>query len=102
MAPEQWLQHGGTFTAGEAQYADLNGDGKADLIYQGKLGQIWESLSTGSGFTPAQEVSHFDGAFQSGEFKLADVSGDHHADLVMQTLSNQFLLALNGSDFHIV
>jgi frataxin-like iron-binding protein CyaY len=97
-----WVQHGGSFVAGEAQYADLNGDGKADLLYQGKADQAWESLSTGTGFTAPVEIAHFDGTFQAGQFKLADVSGDHRADFLMQTLSNQFLLSLNGADFHVV
>jgi Bacterial Ig-like domain len=43
--PLPWIKHGGTFQAGEAQYADLNGDGKADLIMQGLDDTFWVSLS---------------------------------------------------------
>jgi hypothetical protein len=34
-APKMWVGHGGGFEAGRAQYGDLDGDGSADLIYQG-------------------------------------------------------------------
>ena len=44
-------EHGGAYSDGEAQYVDLNGDGKADLIFQGPDNLFWVSLSTGAGFT---------------------------------------------------
>jgi N-acetylneuraminic acid mutarotase len=43
----------GQFVNGQAQYADLNGDNNADLIFQGGDNTFWISLSTGTGFTPA-------------------------------------------------
>jgi hypothetical protein len=46
--PQPWVKHGGTFQAGEAQYVDLNGDRKADLIMQGLDNTFWASLSTGN------------------------------------------------------
>src|SRR5205823_3524021 len=46
-APVQWVQHGGSFTAGQAQYADLNRDGLADLILQSNDNRFFVSLSTG-------------------------------------------------------
>jgi hypothetical protein len=49
--PQLWVQHGGSFLAGEAQYADLNNDRRADLIVQGLDNRFFVSLSTGSAFT---------------------------------------------------
>jgi hypothetical protein len=48
------MDHGGSFVQGQAQYADLNADGKADLIFQGNDNNFWISFSTGSGFTIPQ------------------------------------------------
>ena len=53
-SPTLWVQHGGLFQQGQAQYADLNGDGRPDLIFQGVDDNFWVSLSTGSGFTAPQ------------------------------------------------
>src|ERR1051325_570433 len=50
-----------------AQYADLNGDGKADLIFQGLDNRFWVSLSSGTGFTtPALWVLQ-GGSFVEGQ-----------------------------------
>jgi hypothetical protein len=43
-APAQWMQHGGSFTRGEAQYADVNGDGKIDLLLQANDNNEYLSL----------------------------------------------------------
>jgi hypothetical protein len=39
------------FLEGQAHLVDLNGDGKADLIFQGWDNTFWISLSTGTSFT---------------------------------------------------
>jgi hypothetical protein len=46
-----WLKHGES-TPDQIQYADVNGDGKADALYFDTSGGVWVSLSTGSGFRP--------------------------------------------------
>jgi hypothetical protein len=37
--------HGGSFRSGEAHFADVNGDGKADLLFQANLNEIYLSLA---------------------------------------------------------
>ena len=74
--PQLWVQHGGSFLAGQAQYADLNGDNRADLIFQGFDNRFYVSLSTGNAFTaPVLWVQH-GGSFLAGEAQYADVNGD--------------------------
>jgi hypothetical protein len=96
----QWAQQGGSFTAGQAQYADVNGDGMADLIFQGLDNRFWVSLSTGSGFTaPAQWMQH-GGTFVAGQAQYGDVNGDGKYDLLFQANDNKEYLSLSsGSGF---
>jgi len=62
------MQQGGTFVAGQAQYADVNGDRKADLLFQANDNKEYLSLSTGSSFGASTVVADFGacGAFQPG------------------------------------
>ena len=98
--PLPWIKHGGGFVAGEAQYADLNGDGKRDLIMQGLDNTFYVSLSTGTGFTtPTPWIKH-GGGFVAGEAQYADLNGDGKADLIMQGLDNTFYVSLStGTGF---
>src|SRR5207247_301330 len=98
--PALWVQHGGTFTAGEAQYADVNGDGRADLILQSLDNRFFVSTSTGSSFTaPVQWVQH-GGSFTAGQAQYADVNGDGRFDLLFQASDNKEYLSLSsGSNF---
>src|ERR671910_549015 len=80
MAPEMWLQHGPS-TPDQIQYADVNGDGKADALYFDTLrsGGVWVSLSTGSGFlAPEMWLQH--GASTPDQIQYVDVNGDGKAD----------------------
>ena len=98
--PLPWVKHGGSFVAGEAQYADLNGDGKADLILQGLDDNFWVSLSTGTGFTNPQSWIKHGGTFQAGEAQYADLNGDGKADLILQGLDDNFWVSLStGTGF---
>ena len=98
--PLPWIHHGGGFVAGEAQYADFNGDGKADLIMQGLDDNFWVSLSTGTGFTNPNSWIHHDGSFVAGEAQYADFNGDGKADLIMQGLDDTFWVSLStGAGF---
>jgi autotransporter-associated beta strand protein len=67
-APVQWMQHGGSFIAGQAQYADVNGDGRYDLLFQGNDNKEFLSVSTGSSFGVPTIVADFGayGPFQPG------------------------------------
>jgi hypothetical protein len=67
--------------------ADINGDGRADIVAFGNQG-VWTSLSTGDGgFTPNQFVLADFGSDQAWDSlknvrKVGDISGDHRADIV--------------------
>jgi hypothetical protein len=68
-------------------FADINGDGKADVCGRGWQG-IWCELSTGTGFGPAflaqSEFSDGNGWNQLiyyGSLRLADVDGDGRPDI---------------------
>jgi hypothetical protein len=90
-SPEQWVQHGGVYLAGDAaQYADVNGDGKADLIFQGVDNAFWVSLSTGNGFTSPTWWAQHGGTFIAGQAQYADVNGDDKDDLILQVVDNDF------------
>jgi len=99
-SPALWAENTNLLQAGHAQYADLNGDGKTDLIFQDGGNDFWVSLSTGSGFTPsALWLDHGD-IFRRGQAHYVDVNGDGKADLIFQSYYNTFLVSLStGSSF---
>jgi hypothetical protein len=78
--PEMWLQHGPS-TPDQIQYADVDGDGKADALYFDtfRSNAVWVSLSTGTGFTaPQLWLQH--GPSTPDQIQYADVNGDGKAD----------------------
>ena len=79
-APEMWLQHGPS-TPDQIQYADVNGDGKADALYFDTLrsGGVWVSLSTGASFA-APEMWAYYASSVPAQIKYFDVDGDGKAD----------------------
>src|SRR5207237_506016 len=87
-APELWT----TGTTPQDQAADLNGDGKADLI-QYYQGHEYVALSTGTDFAGWQQWAS--GA--SPTDKLVDVNGDHAADLVQFFGGREYVALSNGS-----
>lgn len=89
------VRHGGTFRGGEAKFADVNGDGRADLIFQGGDNVFWVSLTDASGgLTAASRSVQHGGAYRNGgEVKYGDVNGDGRADMVFQGEDNTFWLS---------
>ena len=77
---EMWLQHGDS-TPDQIQYADVNGDGKADALYFDTLRSrgVWVSLSEGSGFRPAEMWVQY-GESTPNQIQYADIDGDGKAD----------------------
>jgi hypothetical protein len=92
-APQEWVQHGGeNLGADAARYIDVNGDGKADLIFQGLDNAFWVALSTGNGFRPGQSGA--------GQAQYADVNNDGKPDLILQGMDYSFWVSLStGSSF---
>ncbi|HET7000794.1 MAG TPA: FG-GAP-like repeat-containing protein [Puia sp.] len=88
------------------QLADVNGDGRADLIVRGPRG-IMVSLSTGNGFQQASLWStlfsdgHGWGKDESfyGAIRLGDVNGDEMADLIVRAKDGVHVLLSNGHGF---
>ncbi len=68
--------------------ADVNGDGKADLVlFWGSSGTWYVSLSSGNGFGSPQLWSNGNGAGSNDQF-VADFTGDAKADAAVYFASN--------------
>jgi hypothetical protein len=103
-APALWLQHGSSIPA-QIQYADVNGDGKADALYFDtfRSGGIWVSLSTGTGFTPPVQWLKF-APSTPDQIRYLDVNGDGYADAVYLDQTNTraiWVCYSNGFSFSI-
>lgn len=85
-APQAWAKHGGSFGDGAlAYYGDVNGDGKADLVFRAKNWQVWVSLSTGTGFgSPTVWVNL---PAVGLDFVVRDENGDGKGDIVFQLIA---------------
>jgi len=69
------MQHGGTFTSGQAHYADVNGDGLPDLIFQGNDNRFYVSLKSGQFPDIATVITNGLGSATSITYKpLTDLS----------------------------
>ena len=93
--PKQVMGHGGPFAPGQTGYADVDGDGKVDMIFQGVDNRFWLSLSTGDGFAPAQLVMGHGGPFAPGLTGYADVNAMAKADMIFQGVDTRFWLSLS-------
>ncbi|HYQ00521.1 MAG TPA: RHS repeat-associated core domain-containing protein [Polyangiaceae bacterium] len=81
----------------DANYADVNGDGKADIIGVGPYYDVVVALSTGSSFSWAGTwQQYWDPSYTHG---FADVNGDHKADMIGVSGSNVIVALSTGSSF---
>jgi hypothetical protein len=93
-----------TFEAYPRYAADINADGKADLVGFGSDG-VYVALSNGAGFgAPAKWTSEFGTAsgwtgFNSMPRFVGDWNGDKRADIIGFTPSGMFVALNNGAAF---
>ena len=101
-------QSGSAALYGEANrfwFADVNGDGLADLIVRDSSGMINVALSTGSSFVAAPGFNFQSGASvpayaEANRIWFIDVNGDGRADHVMRDSAGVINVALStGSSF---
>lgn len=77
--------------------ADVNGDGKTDVVYVESDGGLWVALSKGQSFsTPVRWGVFGDG--NSLRYRIADVNGDGKADIVYINTSGAIAVALSGGE----
>ena len=87
------------FNTDQVRYADMNGDGRADMMYQGDGNEFWYYESSGAGFAVGREVLNETGNFQEGSAGYGDIDGDGKADIVYQDPNNDFYVTLNADWF---
>ncbi len=81
------------------QFADINGDGKTDVIGQDSAGQWWAAISTGSSFTN-DYLGTWSTAVTWVDVHAADVNGDGKADVIGRTTTGQWWAGIStGSSF---
>ena len=99
-APTKVLQHGGGFNPYGAHIADVSGDGKADVLFQGTDNSFWLSISSGSAFSAPTKVLQHGGGFNPMGAHVVDVNGDGRADVLMDGLDHRVWISIsNGSGF---
>lgn len=103
-APSQgWNTNIGYY--GSLRAADVNGDGRADIVGRG-AGGIYVALSTGTSFqTPTLWTTDFSDAagwlpaYYSTTIQVADVNGDGKADIIGRGASGMAVALSTGSGF---
>jgi len=100
--PTLAFQHGGPsgFIRDQTQFADINGDGFQDAVFQGLDNRFWANFGSSSGYTDPQLVATHGGPFSPTQVQYTDITGDGGDDLIFQGLDNRFWLSKsNGTAF---
>ncbi len=89
--PEIWIRglvgDNGDYDADQVQLGDLNGDGRADLVFRAAGNTLKVSLSTGTGFSDPEDWISFGGDYYAGQLQLADLNGDGKSDAIFRAVS---------------
>jgi hypothetical protein len=88
-----------SFNIAAVQMADMDGDGRADLMYQGAGNEFWYYHSNGTGFDAGQLILDMTGTFAAASAGYGDLNGDGTGDIVLQGQNNEFWVSLNTYDF---
>lgn len=75
--------------------ADVNGDGKADIVYIDVNSNIYVALSEGSSFGAFALWKEGFGSGNPSNYRLADINGDGKADIVHINTDGSLLVALS-------
>jgi len=80
--------------------ADVNGDGRADVLMQGVDNRFWLSTWTGTTYSAPTLVLQHGGGFNPMGAHIVDVNADHRADVLMEGFDHRFWISIsNGSGF---
>jgi len=84
---------GGAYIPGQIQYADINGDGKIDALYQvtnaDNTNTLFQGTSNGTTFGTFVATMRHGGPFVAGEARFADMTGDGLPDYLYQGVDNR-------------
>ncbi|MGD9079493.1 MAG: FG-GAP-like repeat-containing protein, partial [Desulfobacterales bacterium] len=97
--PVETLTSQGSSDVGHVNFADLNNDGRIDLIKHSANGSFYAYLSTGEGyFANPIETKTNKGLSDAGYVTFADFNGDGFCDLIMRSSYGYFYVYLSTGD----
>jgi RHS repeat-associated protein len=97
--PVETITTQGSSNIGYVNFADLNNDGRMDLIKHSAYGYFYAYLSTGNGnFASPIETHTIQGSSNVGHLAFADFNGDGFSDLIKRSAYGYFYVYLSTGD----
>ncbi len=88
----------GSDDAGYLRFADLNGDGRDDMITHNSTGSVFTQLGNGDGTFASQQTTGGSGGEGPGYLTLADLNADGKADLIKHDETGKVYFAFSNGD----